>query len=145
MDVAEAVGKLLRENWSLTDPSASEVYWTNTRFEALDWSRLGYNFVVACYNPMMAGSVKPLAFKTWKITENVIVDIIVRIVDGNVEKALENREAIRSEVYRTLHSFEADVEGLSWIRPVREPVKVEGPDLVRQVIQLECVTLHCRD
>lgn len=140
-DAASAIMNLLNTEWSLSSPAKADIYWANSRFEAVDFARVGKNYVVACYAPMAVASVKSVAAGLWQIEQNVMVDIIVRVT-SSVDAAVEARESMRGEVYRIIKAKETSSNIFALIQLTREFNKVESPDLVRVSLQVSCLTFQ---
>jgi hypothetical protein len=138
MDASEALCQLLHDNWSLESPAKTDVYWAKSKVEAVDFAKVGKNFVVACYAPMTAANVRLVARDVWLIEQNVMVDIIVKVVTS-VGDAVNVRENMRNEIYRILK--QSKPSGFQIVDITREFNKVESPDLVRLSLQAKMVSL----
>jgi hypothetical protein len=117
----------------LESPAKEDIYWAKSRFEAVDFAKVGKNYVVACYAG--ATSVRSAFIGAMQIDENVNIDILAKVTTS-VENAVSIREAIRGEIYRIVKENEVSTPGYAWIRVNREFNKVESPDLVRLTIQV---------
>jgi hypothetical protein len=137
------IKQLLQQQWSLTNPAASDIDWTDTKFDAAGFPGAGKSFVIACYSPTGPVQTEPLSREAWKKTEQVIVDIMVKIT-GSPEDACNTRESMRGEVYRIIHASEFTVPGFVDVYPVREPYKVESGEWARLAIQFACVSFDIR-
>ena len=137
-DSSRIVMETLQANWSLSSPSQTDVYWADTKVEAMDWAKLGKNCVVACYSASGPVQAVPLSAEVWQKTEQVIVDIIVK-VNGTIDQANDTRESMRVEVYRIIHSQQFTISGISAAYVSRESYKVESSELTRLAIQISCV------
>jgi len=74
----------------------------------------------------------------WLIEQNVMVDIIVKVVTS-VGDAVNVRENMRNEIYRILK--QSKPSGFQIVDITREFNKVESPDLVRLSLQAKMVSL----
>jgi hypothetical protein len=142
-DTAQVISQTLQSNWSLSSPKASDISWPCTRFESADLTKITQNYVVACYNPASPVASEPLSREVWQLTEDVVVDVIVRVT-GTAQQALDARESVRLEIYRILHSNELSIPGIPVAYVAREPYKVESPDLARIALQVKCKTFHIK-
>ena len=135
-DAAAILSQHLYDNWTLENPSRDSIYWAKSKVEAIDFAKMGKNYVVACYAPMTAANVRLEAKNVWIIEENVMVDILVRVV-SSVAEAVEKREAMRGEVYRILKG--STPSGFEAADVTREFNKNESPDLARLSLQVKLV------
>jgi len=138
VDAAAILNQHLYDNWTLQNPSRDSIYWAKSKVEAIDFTKMGKNYVVACFAPMTAANVRVAAKNVWIVEENVMVDILVRVV-SNVAEAVEKREAMRDEVYNILKS--STPSGFEAVDITREFNKNESPDLVRLSLQVRCLSL----
>jgi len=99
---ASVISQLLQENWSLQSPAKTDIYWADTK--------VGKNFVIACYSPSGPVQAVPLSREAWQKTEQVMVDILVKVT-GTVDDACTLRETMRNEVYRITHLVELSTPG----------------------------------
>jgi hypothetical protein len=127
----------LQTQWSLPSPSVNDIFWVDTRVETLDFAKVSKNYVVSCYSPTGPSTTVPLSREAWLKTEQVIVDLIVKVM-GVVDDAVTVRENMRKEVERIVHENELKIPGLADAPIAREPYQVEGPDLVRVSLQISC-------
>jgi len=137
-DAAAILSQHLYDNWMLENPSKDSIYWAKSKVEAIDFTKMGKNYVVACYAPMTAANVRLAAKNVWIVEENVMVDILVRVV-SSVAEAVEKREAIRDEVYSILKG--STPSGFEAADITREFNKNESPDLARLSLQIKLVKL----
>jgi len=137
-DAATVLNQHLYDNWTLQNPSRNDIYWAKSKVEAIDFAKMGKNYVVACYAPMTAANVRLAAKNVWIVEENVMVDILVRVV-SNVAEAVEKRETMRDEVYNILKG--STPSGFKAADITREFNKNESPDLVRVSLQVKLVKL----
>jgi len=144
-DAAGTIMQLLNDNWSLSMPSKADVYWAASKVEAVDFARIGKNYVIACYAPMTVASSKPSTFELWEIEENIVVDVICKVT-STVQQACGTRELMRAEVYRIMHGFETskDTHGFSWVHVKSEGNKSESPDLVRVSLLVTCSSFKAK-
>jgi hypothetical protein len=137
-DAAEVLCQHLQDNWSLTSPSKADIYWAKSKVEAIDFTKMAKNYVVACYAPMTAANVRVLAKGVLLAEQNVMVDILVK-VSTSVSSAVAVRENMRGEVYRILKA--SAPSGFGFADITREFNKNESPDLVRLSLQVKMVSL----
>ncbi len=143
MTAALATCQLLQQNWSLQSPAASDIYWADTKVEAMDWTKVGKNFVIACYSPSGPVQAVPLSREAWQKTEQVMVDILVKVT-GTVDDACTLRETMRNEVYRIMHKVELSTPGYPDVHVQREAYKTESGELARIVIQVALVSFDIK-
>ena len=141
--VAAVISQLLQNNWSLSSPAVSDILWTDTKVDTMQMAQWTKNYAISIYSPQNPVSTKPLCRELWEITENVHVDIYVKIT-STPEAAGTIREAIRLECYRISHTKEFQVSGQKTVDIVREPFKVEGPEVVRLTLQIQAVSWDIR-
>jgi hypothetical protein len=137
-DAAEVLCQHLQDNWSLSSPSKADIYWAKSKVEAIDFTKMAKNYVVACYAPMTAANVRVLAKGVLLAEQNVMVDILVK-VSTSVSSAVAVRENMRGEVYRILKA--STPSGFGFADITREFNKNESPDLVRLSLQVKMVSL----
>jgi hypothetical protein len=137
MSVA-AISGLLQSSWSLSNPAKASISWTDTKPETVD--AIGpNNYVVACYNSPGPVSAEPLSREVWQKTEQVTVDIIVKVT-GTPEAANTIRDAMATEVYRIIHSGQFTITGVAAAYISKEAYKVESTELSRLALQVSCVS-----
>jgi hypothetical protein len=139
LGTSQAVLQTLQTNWSLSSPAGTAIDWVSTRVETIDWAKTGLNVIIACYNPTSPAQVTRLSSNFWESIEQVAVDIMVKVT-GAVGDAVTVRDNCFTEVARILRVFLP--AGLQDIYPVRETVKVEGPDVVRVALILNCIIFY---
>jgi hypothetical protein len=105
-DAAAVLNQHLYDNWSLASPAKDDIYWAKSKVEAVDFTKMAKNYVVACYAPMTAANVRVEAKDVLLAEQNVMVDILVKVVTS-VNDAVNARENMRNEVYRILEGFHA--------------------------------------
>ena len=133
----------LQQQWSLSSPAATDIYWSSTRFETVDFEKAGRNFVVACYSPTGPSQTSQLTREVWLKTEQVLVDILVKVA-GTVDDAVAARENMRKEVERIIHTSEFNIASLAEAVVSREPVQVEAQNLVRVSVQVSCKSFQVK-
>lgn len=141
--LAAAVSQLLQTNWSLTTPAKGDILWTDTKPDLMQMPQWTKNVAIGVYNPQNPVSTRPQCRELWEITENVYVDIYVKVIT-TVDAAASTREAIRQEVYRISHTQEFQVPGQKNIDITREPHKIESPEMVRLCLQIAAVSWDVR-
>jgi hypothetical protein len=141
-DTAQVVSTMLQAKWSLSSPTAGQIYWATTRFQTMDFQKLANSYAIACYNPGGPVASDALAREVWQFVEDVVIDIIVKVGAGTVQQALDTRENMRTEVYRILHLYEFAFFGCADVYPMREHTKAESPDLARLAIQVKCKSFN---
>jgi hypothetical protein len=137
-DAAAVLNQHLYDNWSLTSPAKVDIYWAKSKVEAVDFTKMAKNYVVACYAPMTAANIRTIAKGVMLVEQNVMVDILVKVVTS-VNDAVNARENMRNEVYRILK--ESTPNGFQIADIIREFNKVESPDLARLSLQVKMVSL----
>jgi len=137
-DAAAVLNQHLYDNWSLTSPAKDDIYWAKSKVEAVDFAKIKKNYVVACYAPMTAANVRVLAKGVLLAEQNVMVDILVKVVTS-INDAINARENMRNEVYRILKA--STPSGFGYADVTREFNKVESPDLTRLSLQVKMVCL----
>jgi hypothetical protein len=140
---ASVISKLLQENWSLLSPAKTDIYWADTKVEAMDWMKVGKNFVIACYSPSGPVQAVPLSREAWQKTEQIMVDILVKVT-GTVDDACTLRETMRNEVYRITHLVELSTPGYPDVHVQREAYKTESSELARLVIQVSLISFDIK-
>jgi hypothetical protein len=141
--LAAALSQVLQNNWSLQSPAKTDILWTDTKPETMQMPQWTKNFVIGVYSPSNPAVTKALCRELWEITENVYVDIYVRVT-STVDAAVSIREAMRLECYRISHVNEFQVPGLKTVDIVREPHKIESPEVVRLCLQSAAVSWDIR-
>jgi len=137
-DAAVVLNQHLYDNWSLSTPAKTDVYWAKSKVEAIDFTKMTKNFVLACFAPMTAANVRVEAKDVLLVEQNVMVDILVRVVTS-VTDAVTARENMRGEVYRILKA--STPSGFGYADITREFNKNESPDLARLSLQVKMVSL----
>jgi hypothetical protein len=137
-DAAAILNQHLYDNWSLTSPAKADIYWAKSKVEAVDFTKMAKNYVVACYAPMTAANIRNIAKGVNLVEQNAMVDILVRVVTS-VNDAVNVRENMRNEVYRILK--ESAPSGFGYADVIREFNKAESPDLARLSLQVKMVSL----
>jgi len=133
--LAAALSQLFQNNWSLSSPAVGDILWTDTKpdlMQLLQWTK---NYVVGLYNPPNPVVTKALCRELWQIFEHVYADVYVKVT-STVDAAAVIRETIRGEIYRIAHTQEFQVAGQKNVDIVREPHKIESPEMVRLAIEL---------
>ena len=133
----------LQQQWTLASPAATDIFWSSTRFQTVDFEKAGKNFVVACYSPTGPSQTSQLTREVWLKTEQIIVDVLVKVV-GTVDDAVAARENMRREVERIIHTSEFNVADLAEAVVTREPVQVEAQNLVRVSVQVSCKSFQVK-
>ena len=141
-DTVQIVSALLQAKWGLASPKASDIYWSTTRFQAMDFEKVTNAYVIACYNPGSPVASDVLTREVWQFLEDIVIDIIVKIGAGTVQQAVDARESMRQQVYSILHTNEFAFSGCVDVYPLREHTKVESPELVRLAIQVKCKSFN---
>jgi len=139
----QLIMQTLQQQWSLSSPAVTDVYWSGTRFQTVDFEKAGKNFVVACYSPTGPSQTTQLTREVWLKTEQVIVDVLVKVA-GTVDDAVAARENMRREVERIIHTSEFNVADLAEAVVTREPVQVEAQNLVRVSVQVSCKSFQVK-
>ena len=142
VDSSTLVMQTLQNNWSLSSPGQTDVYWVSAKVEMMDWAKLGKNIVVACYSGSGPVQAVPLSAEVWQKTEQVTVDIIVKVGTGTAEDANTIRDSMATEVYRIIHSSQFTISGISAVYVSRESFKVESAELSRLALQVSCVSFN---
>lgn len=142
-DTAQVISAMLQAKWSLGSPSVSDIYWSTTRFQAMDFEKVANSYAIACYNPGSPVASDALAREVWQLIEDVVIDIIVKVSAGTA-LAIDTRESIRQQVYSIIHANEFAFSGCADVYPMREHTKVESPDLVRLAIQIKCKSFNVK-
>jgi hypothetical protein len=137
-DAAVVLNQHLYDNWALASPANTDIYWAKSKVEAIDFTKIGKNYVLACYAPMSAANVRVEAKDVLFVEQNVMVDILVKVVTS-VNDAVNVREDMRGEVYRILKA--STPSGFGYADIIREFNKNESPDLVRLSLQVKMVSL----
>jgi hypothetical protein len=137
-DAATVLNQHLYDNWTLTSPAKADIYWAKSKVEAVDFAKIKKNYVLACYAPMTAANVRVLAKSVLLAEQNVMVDILVKVVTS-INDAINARENMRNEVYRILKA--STPSGVGYADVTREFNKVESPDLTRLSLQVKMVCL----
>jgi len=143
-DTAQIISAMLQLKWSLASPKASDIYWSTTRFQAMDFEKVTNSYVIACYNPGSPVASDALAREVWQLVEDVVIDIIVKVGAGTVQQAVDARESMKQQVYTIIHANEFAFSGCADVYPMREHTKVESPDLVRLAIQVKCKSFNVK-
>ena len=133
------ISKLLQDNWCLQSPAVGDILWTDTKPDLMQMPQWTKNCVVGVYNPPNPVVTKPLCRELWQIIEHVYADIYVKVTT-TVDAATVIRESIRHEIYRIAHTQEFQVPGQQNVDIVREPHKIESPEMVRLAIELAAET-----
>lgn len=141
--LAAALSQVLQNNWSLQNPAKTDILWTDTKPDTMQMPQWTKNYVVGVYNPSNPAVTKALCRELWEITENVCIDIYVRVT-STIDAAASIREAMRLECYRISHVSEFQVPGQKNIDVVREPHKIESPEVVRICLQIAAVSWDIR-
>jgi hypothetical protein len=144
MSVA-AISQLLQASWTLSSPSKTDITWTDTKPETVDGinSALGINnYLIGCYNSTGPVSAEPLSREVWQKTEQVTVDIIVKVGTNTPEVTNSTRDAMAGEVYRIIHSGQFMISGISAAYISKETFKVESTELSRLALQVSCVSFN---
>jgi hypothetical protein len=141
--VASIISQLLQANWSLQNPAKTDILWADTKVDTMQMAQWTKNCVVAVYSPPNPVVSKPLCRELWEITENVYVDLYVKVT-STADAAAQVREAIRQECYRISHTQEFKVQGQKTVDIVREQHKIESPEAVRLALQFACVSWDIR-
>jgi hypothetical protein len=139
VDSSRLVMQTLQNNWSLSSPGQTDVYWVDAKVEMMDWAKLGKNIVVACYSASGPVQAVPLSREAFQKTEKVIVDLIVK-VSISVDDSLNVRESMRAEVYRIIETSQFTIQGVANAFVSREPYKVESGELTRLTVEVTCVS-----
>jgi hypothetical protein len=133
--LAAALSQLFQSNWSLGSPAVGDILWTDTKPDLMQLPQWTKNYVVGVYNPPNPVVTKPLCRELWQIFEHVYADVYVKVT-STVDAAAVIRETIRAEIYRIAHTQEFQVAGQKNVDIVREPHKIESPEMVRLAIEL---------
>jgi hypothetical protein len=136
-DAAAVLNQHLYDNWALASPAKTDVYWAKSKVEAIDFTKMAKNYVLACYAPMTAANIRLEAKDVWLVEQNVMVDILVKVVTS-VNDAVNMRENMRYEVYRILKQYTPS--GFGFADVTREFNKNESPDLARLSLQVKLVS-----
>jgi hypothetical protein len=142
-NVISTISQVLQVCWSLSSPAKGDILWTDNKPDTMQLPQWTKNYVIAVYNPSNPVSTKMLTHELWEITENVHVDIYTRVT-STVDAAAAVRETIREECYRILHVNSLNVQGLKTVDIIREPHKIESPELVRLCILVAAVSWDIR-
>jgi len=137
-DAAAVLNQHLYDNWNLASPAKDNIYWAKSKVEAIDFTKMTKNYVIACYAPMTAANVRVEAKDVLFVEQNVMVDILVKVVTS-VTDAVNARENMRNEVYRILKA--STPSGFGYADITREFNKNESPDLARLSLQVKMVSL----
>jgi hypothetical protein len=137
-DASTVLNQHLSDNWSLSAPAKTDIYWAKSKVEAIDFTKMAKNYVLACYAPMSAANVRVEAKDVLLVEQNVMVDILVKVVTS-VSDAVNARENMRGEVYRILKA--STPNGFGYADITREFNKNESPDLARLSLQVKMVSL----
>jgi hypothetical protein len=143
LTVASIISKLLQAQWSLSSPAATDIIWTDTKPDTMQLAQWTKNVEISVYNPANPNTTRMLTRELWEMTENVYVDIYVRVT-GTVDVAAATREAIRQECYRIVHVNQTSIQGQKTVDIIREPHKLESPEIARLCLQLACVSWDIR-
>ena len=141
--LAAVLSQVLQSNWNIQNPAKTDILWTDTKPETMQMPQWTKNYVVGVYSPSNPAAAKVLCRELWEITENVYVDIYVRVT-STVDSAVAVREAMRLECYRISHVNEFQVSGQKTVDIVREPHKVESSEVVRICLQIAAVSWDIR-
>ena len=136
-ETSKLIMQTLQAQWSLISPGVNDIYWVDTRVETLDFAKVSKNYVISCYSPTGPSMTTPLSREAWLKTEQIIVDLIVKVT-SSVDDAAGIRENMRREVERIVHEKELSIPGVPEAYVSRGPYQVEGPDLVRVSLQISC-------
>ena len=136
-DAAAVLNQHLYDNWGLASPAKDNIYWAKSKVEAIDFTKMTKNYVVACHAPMTAANIRVEAKDVYVVEQNVMVDILVKVVTS-VNDAVNVRESMRGEVYRILKT--SVPSGFQDAYITREFNKVESPDLARLSLQVVMVS-----
>jgi hypothetical protein len=136
-DAAAVLNQHLYDNWALASPAKTDIYWAKSKVEAIDFTKMTKNFVLACFAPMTAANVRVEAKGVLLVEQNVMVDILVKVVTS-VNDAVNMRENMRYEVYRILKG--STPSGFEYADVIREFNKSESPDLARLSLQVKLVS-----
>ena len=141
--LAAVLSQVLQNSWSLQSPAKADILWTDTKPETMQMPQWTKNYVIGVYNPSNPAVTKPLCRELWEITENVYVDIYIKVT-STIDAAAAVREAMRLECYRISHVNEFQVSGQKTVDIVREPHKIESPEVVRLCLQIAAVSWDIR-
>ena len=142
-DAVGTISNILQSQWSLSSPSASQVQWSTTRVDSALFLQSSEQYAIGCYNPPSPTTVEPITEGAWRVTERVMIDIIIKVPPGNTAaQMLQTRENMRLEVYRIIHHNETSISGIGDAYVERETNKSEGPDLLRITLQVACITFN---
>lgn len=142
-DTAQVISAMLQAKWTLLSPTAAQIYWATTRFDAMSFEEVPNAYAIACYNPGNPITSGALTREVWQMLEDVVIDIIVRLsgmssAGSAIQEAIDAREAMKQQVYTIIHQNESAFSGCLDVYPVKEHTKVESPELVRLAIQVRC-------
>lgn len=142
-NVVSTLSQLLQANWSLSSPVAGDILWTDNKPDTMQLPQWTKNYLIGVYNPSNPVSTKVLARELWEITENVYVDIYIKVT-STVDAATAIRESIREECYRIMHLNQLNVPGQKTADIVREVHKIESPEIVRLCLLIAAISWDIR-
>jgi hypothetical protein len=141
--LAAVLSQILQSNWTLSSPSESDILWTDTGPDAMQMPQWPKNYVIAVYSPPNPIVTRVLCRELWEITENVYVDIYVKVTT-TPDDAAAVREALRFECYRIVHTQGSQVPGQKTVDIVREPHKIESSEMERLTLEIAAVSWDIR-
>ena len=142
-NVVSVISQLLQANWSLGSPAKGDILWTDNKPDTMQLPQWTKNYLIAVYNPSNPVTSKVLARELWEITENVHVDIYIKVM-GTVDAATVTREIMREECYRIMHVNQLSVPGQKTADITREVHKIESPEIVRLCLLVAAVSWDIR-
>jgi hypothetical protein len=138
--IAENVKTCLYNNWNdSVGVAKTDIYWTTQRVDVAMWAKSGTkNYLIAVYSPGAISS-RPISHSWWRVEEVITVDVAVK---ASVSGAYDKRTTLQNEIRRIIHSYQTSISDVSFAFISREPVQVEGENLLRLTLLVTCVYFH---
>lgn len=145
-DNVQIISNTLQAQWSsfISSPGSSMIFWPTVKPDLAKFDSLSQSYVVACYNPASPSTVNDDAQGEWTVIEDIIIDIIVKIVAGSTQNAIDTREALRQACYNIIHHNETSMTGINEAHVARELYKVESPEHMRLAMLVKCKYFHLK-
>jgi hypothetical protein len=138
--IAENVKTCLFNNWNdSVGVAKNDIYWTTQRVDVAMWAKSSSkNYLIAVYSPGTTVS-RPISHSWWRVEEVITVDVVVK---ASVSGAYDKRAIIQNEIRRIIHAFQTSISDVSFAFISREPVQVEGENLLRLTLLVTCIYFH---
>jgi len=159
METSTNILQTIFAEW-LYGPDKDKIHWVNSRVEvgiglqpsAFDFVKTPKKYAISVYS---LGSSSP-SRRLWLKIEDVVVDILVKVLGTTIEKAALIREQMRAEVERIIHKYSAiaplwnpnlgptgaprrrRIPGLPDVVIGQEPVQIEDKNFVQVTVYVRC-------